>query len=132
MLGELIEETRGKRSGRRILSTNPLEVEVSFEGDGKLLGIDVHEIVTYHSEVRPDGSLYGEGSGVFLTAAGDTISWKGAGVGKLAADGSASYRGAVFHWSTSEKFARLNSVASVFEFSADPDGNTHSKSWEWK
>ena len=132
MLGELIEETKGKRTGRRILSTNPLKVEVSAEGNGKLLGIDAHEIITYQSEVRPDGSLFGEGSGVYITSAGDTISWKGGGVGRLAADGSVAYRGAIFFWTTAEKFTRLNAVAGVFEFTADAEGNTQSKTWEWK
>jgi hypothetical protein len=88
--------------------------------------------VTYESVAKPDGSLYGEGTGVYITATGDTVSWKGAGVGKLAADGTASYRGAVYFWTTAEKFARLNSVAGVFEFEADAEGNTHSKTWEWK
>jgi hypothetical protein len=132
MLGELIEETTGKRTSRKVLSTNPLKVEVSFEGAGKLLGIDAREIVTYESAVRPDGSFYGEGRGVYLAGAGDAVSWEGAGVGKLAADGTATYRGAVYFWTTSEKFARLNSVAGVFEFQADAEGNTHSKTWEWK
>ena len=44
----------------------------------------------------------------------------------------ATYRGAVYYSTASPKFARLNTVAGVFEFSADAQGNTHSKTWEWK
>jgi hypothetical protein len=134
MLGELIGEGQGKRTARRVLSTDGggFKVEVSFESKGKLLGADTYEIGTYWSETRPDGSLYGEGQGVVLTADGGMSTWKGAGVGKIHATGSISYRGAIYHSSATPKFARLNSVASVFEFDVDPEGNTRSKLWEWK
>ena len=33
---------------------------------------------------------------------------------------------------SSAKFAHLNSVAIVFEFEVDENGNTHAKFWEWK
>ena len=39
MLGEQIGESRGKRSGRRVLSVDGgFKVEVSFESNGKVLG----------------------------------------------------------------------------------------------
>ena len=134
MLGDLIAEAKGKRTGRRVLPTDGagLKVEVAFESSGKLLGTDVHEIGTYVSGTRPDGTLYGEGQGVVLTAGGDAITWKGAGVGKFTGGGAVSYRGAVYYHSASPKFARLNSVAGVFEFEVDAAGNTSSKLWEWK
>jgi hypothetical protein len=132
MLGESIGESRGKRTGRRVLSTNPFRVEVSLETSGTLLGIEVTEIVTYSSEVRPDGSLYGEGQGVAITKDGETATWKGQGVGKFVGAGAVSYRGAVYYITASPKLARLNTVAAVFEFDADANGNTHGKLWEWK
>jgi hypothetical protein len=132
MLGEQIEESRGKRIVRKVLSTDPLQVEVTFEAAGKLLGNDVSEMVTYSSQVRPDGSLYGEGQGAYISSGGDLVTWKGAGVGTLGAGGVASYRGAIYFWTASPKFARLNTVAGIFEFESDAQGNTHSKTWEWK
>ena len=132
MLGELIEESKGKRGVRTVLSTNPLTVEVSFEAAGKLLGNDVMEIATYTSHGRPDGSLYGEGEGAYMSSSGDVVTWKGAGVGSVGAGGSVSYRGAVYYSTASQKFARLNTVAGVFEFQSDAQGNTSSKTWEWK
>jgi len=133
MLGELISESRGMRTDRRVLSTSPtFKVEVSFEDDGKLLGIDAHTIATYWSEGRPDGSLYGEGQAVVMTQDGQTATWKGQGVGKFLAGGAVSYRGAVYYTTASPKLARLNSVAAVFEFEVDAKGNTSSKTWEWK
>ncbi len=133
MLGELISESHGKRTSRRVLSTCPtFKVEVSFEDDGKILGVDAHTIATYWSEGRPDGSLYGEGQGVVKTQDGETATWKGQGVGKFLAGGAISYRGAVYYSSASPKLAHLNTVAAVFEFDVDDKGNTTTKSWEWK
>jgi hypothetical protein len=132
MLGELIYQGSGKRIVRRVLSTEPVKVEVTFEGNGKLLGSDFIEIGTYSSVVRPDGTIYGEGEGVLLSAAGDQVTWKGAGVGTFKERGAVAYRGAVFYHTASAKLSRLNSVAGVFEFEADGDGNTQSKIWEWK
>ena len=134
MLGEQVYEAHGKRTGRRVLSTDGggFEVEVSFEAGGKLLGVDSHEIGTYWSEARPDGTLYGEGQGVVLTTDGGMATWKGGGVGAIHSDGAVSYRGAVYFTTSAPQFARLNSIAGVFEYEVDPAGNTHTKLWEWK
>jgi len=133
MLGEQIYEARGKRTGRRVLSVDGgFKVEVSFEGAGKLVGVEVNEIGTYWSESRPDGSLYGEGQGVVLAQDGTAATWKGAGVGKFVGGGAVSYRGAVYYSSAAPKFARLNTVVQAFEFEVDAEGNTHTKGWEWK
>jgi hypothetical protein len=132
MLGEFIGQSSGKRSGRRILGTEPVTVEVSFEATGRLLGVDVAEIGTYASVIRSDGTLYGEGEGVLISAEGETLTWKGGGVGALGEGGAVSYRGAIYLYSTSPKFSRLNKVATVFEFGVDAAGNTTSQLWEWK
>jgi hypothetical protein len=131
MLGELIYEGRGKRIVRRILSTEPVKVEVTFEGTGKVFGVDAMEIGTYTSSIRADGTLYGEGEGVVMTADGQ-ISWKGAGAGTFKERGAVSYRGAIYYYTASPKLSRLNTVAGVFEFDADESGNTQTKVWEWK
>jgi hypothetical protein len=133
MLGELISESHGKRTARRVLSASPgFKVEVSFEADGKLLGMGARTIATYWSEARPDGSLYGEGQAVVITQDGETATWRGQGVGKFLDGGAVSYRGAVYYSTASPKLARLNTVAVVFEFEVDANGNTREKSWEWK
>ena len=133
MLGEVIGESRGKRTARRVLSVaDGFTVEVPFETTDKLLGIDTQEIGTYWSESRPDGTLYGEGQGVIIGADGNNGTWRGQGVGKFVGEGKLSYRGAIYFSTASPKLARLNEVAAVFEFDVDAEGNTHSKLWEWK
>ncbi len=133
MLGEQIGESRGKRTGRRVLSSDTgFKVEVSFEESGKMLGLDVNGFATYTAAPRPDGTLYGEGQGVITTRDGEMATWKGAGVGRFVGAGAVSYRGTLYYNTASPKLARLNSVAVVFEFESDAQGNTSSKSWEWK
>jgi hypothetical protein len=132
MLGELIGETTGRRVVRRVLSTEPMTVEVSFEDGGQMLGVKTSGLGTYTSILGPDGSIYGEGHGANFTADGDTISWKGSGQGKLGADGSVSYRGILYFRTASQKLARLNAAPGVFEYEVDAEGKTHSKVWEWK
>ncbi len=132
MLGELVGETTGKRIVRRVLSSEPPRVEVSFEDSGKMLGIEVTGFGTYTAVVRPDGTIYGEGEGVTTTKDGEMLTWKGSGLGTFKEHGAISYRGILYYRTMSERLARLNSVAAIFEYEVDAQGNTHSKAWEWK
>ncbi len=133
MLGELIVEASGKRTARRVLSTDAgFKVEVAFEDSGKILGIEINNIGTYVATPRPDGSLYGEGQGIATTQDGELLTWKGQGVGKILAGGALSYRGALYYSTAAPKLARLNTIAVVFEYEIDTNGNTQTKGWEWK
>jgi hypothetical protein len=132
MLGEMIGEAKGRRVVRRVVSTDPLTVEVSFEDSGKMLGINTTGFGTYTSAVRPDGGIYGEGEGGLMTQEGELVTWKGSGLGKFKEKGAVSYRGILYYRTTSQKLARLNAAPGVFEYEVDPEGNTHSKIWEWK
>ena len=132
MLGELLGENTGKRIVRRVLSTNPPTVEVSFEDSGNMLGVATTGFGTYTSVVRPDGSIIGEGQGIMSTADGELIEWTGSGQGKFGPGGSISYRGMLYFQTASQKLARLNSAPGVFEYEVDPDGKARNKVWEWK
>ena len=132
MLGEQISETIGKRIVRRVLSTEPPTVEVTFEDSGKVLGVSTTGMGTYTSVVHPDGSIDGEGEGLIQTEDGELLAWKGTGVGKFGAAGAVSYRGMLFFQTASKKLARLNNACGAFEYEVDPTGATISKVWEWK
>ena len=97
-----------------------------------MLGVEVNGFGTYVAEIRPDRSLYGTGEGMYMSATGDMLASKGSGLGKLGEAGAVSYRGILHYQSTSLKFAKLNTVAGVFEYEVDPKGETHAKVWEWK
>jgi len=133
MLGEQIGEEKGKVTARRVLTVDGgTKVEVSLESTGKLLGVEHRSIITYWASVRPDGSLYGEAQGAVVGKSGERASFKAQGAGKLLDGGAVSYRGAQYFYSDSPKLSRLNSIAVVFEYEADAEGNTKSKLWEWK
>jgi hypothetical protein len=134
MLGEKIGEMSGKASSQRVLSVadGGLKMETSMQGNGTLLGVNVKETGTYVTVARPDGTQYGEGRGVMITAAGEIATWTGHGVGKANKDGTASYRGSLIFQTMPAQLSRLNNIAVVFEYTVDADGNTHSDYWEWK
>ena len=132
MLGDQLGESKGKRIVRRVLSSEPLKLEVSFEDAGTMLGVATNGMGTYTSEARPDGSVYGEGHGAMITADGEPITWRGSGAGKLLPRGAVSYRGILYYRTTSQKLACLNNACGVFEYEVDAGGNTTAKVWEWK
>ena len=132
MLGDQIGKLRGKIVLKRVLSSDPLRVEVTFEGSGKILGVDVNDFGTYTSQVRPDGVIYGEGEGAFMTRDGEAVAWTGSGLGKFKEGGAVSYRGILYYKTASQKLARLNTTPTVFEYEVDPNGETTTKFWEWK
>ena len=132
MLGAQIAEGRGKRTGRRVIATTPtLKIEASVEESGTLLGVDGMSIITYTASPKPDATLGGEGEGVFMSAQGEMATWKAIGVGKFGDDGSIHYTGSMNFSSSTPKLSALNGVSGVFEFDVDPQGNTHSKTWEF-
>ena len=133
MLGEQVGEETGKVTVRRVLPSdgNP-KVEVSFQNAGKLLGIEVRTMGTYTASIRSDGSLYVEGQGIATGKNGETATWRGAGAGRFLGGGAVSYRGAIYYESRSEKWQRLNTIALVYEYDADAEGNTALKAWEWR
>jgi hypothetical protein len=132
MIGEQIGESKGKRIVRRVVSTDPATVEVTFEDSGHMGGVPTTGMGTYTSIVRPDGSIYGDGQGLNMTQDGEVISWTGTGIGKFGVGGAVSYRGMLFFRTASEKLARLNNACGAFEYEVDASGGTISKIWEWK
>ena len=96
MMGEQIGEETGKVIARRVISVDGgTKVEVTTQGTGKLLGVEVRSNVTYCAGIRPDGSLYGEAQGLVVGKGGEQASFKAAGVGKLLDGGAVSSRSVV-------------------------------------
>ena len=132
MLGEQILEEKGKVTGLRVLSTSPPKVEIDFQAEGTILGIGTSNVATYWSEMRPNGTMYGEAKGILTTKDGDVATWNAQGVGKpIGTRGAARWRGAVYYHSSAEKLSKLNEMAVVFEYESDDDGNSIAKGWEW-
>lgn len=134
MLGDKIGEGSGKVTTRRVLP-NPggvPKMETSFEARGNVLGVEETETGTYWSVMRPDGTLFGEGQGILMGKGGEMASWVGQGIGTIKRDGAVSYRGAVYYQTSAPVWSRLNSVAAIFEYEVDAQGNSRAQLWEWK
>jgi hypothetical protein len=136
MLGEKLYELTCKITGRRVLpGTGPgdIKVEVSFQGTGRILGIDTVETGTYEATMKAPGVLFGQGQGLSMTKDGEPVTWHGSGIGKPTGKGTAvNWRGAIFYSTQSQKLARLNGVAAVFEWDVDEQGNAKGTTFEWK
>jgi hypothetical protein len=132
MLGEIIVAGTGRTVVRRVLSTEPLTIETSFEDRGKVLGIDMTGFGTFTTALRSDGSSFGEGQGAYITHEGEMVTWKGSGQGRFKENGALSVRGILYYRTMSQKLARLNAAPGVFEVEFDPEGNDTATIWEWK
>ena len=135
MLGEKFQESTGRITGQRVINdgNGGVKVETSFAGNGKIYGIDAQEMGTYTAVMQPTGYLYGEGQGIAMTKDGDTISWKGHGIGKPTGKGlGVTYRASIAYQSHSPKYAKLNGVLGVIEWEVDENGTTKGQAWEWR
>jgi hypothetical protein len=134
MLGERIGEEKGRVTSQRVLPSahGAPRMETSFQSTGTLYGIAASDTGTYIATLRPDGSLYGEGQGITMGQGGEALSWVGQGIGTLAKDGSVKYRGACYYQTQAPAWAKLNTIAGVFEFEVDAQGNTRGQLFEWK
>lgn len=132
-LGEAIEEETGKIVSRRVLDAQTMKLEHNFTAMGRMKGIEGTDTGTYVSHALPDGSLYGEGQGIFMSKDGEAVAWKGQGLGILTAQGKVRFRGSLFFSTQSRgKLASMNNIVGVFEHEGDMEGNISSKVWEWK
>jgi hypothetical protein len=134
MVGDKLGNVSGKVVLRRVLAAGPAatRTESTQQGAGTLLGIDFRETSTYESDLRPDGTLFGSGQGIYMGSGGEMATWVGQGVGVFTKGGGVAFRGALYLYSNSAKWQRLNSVASVFEYEVDADGNYKGTLAEWK
>ena len=135
MLAEMLYEETGKATTTRVLSADAsgIDVEITLQTKGKIMGVEQNSAWTYNSNTGPDGAIRGEGTGFMTTKNGDLIALKGHGNAKGAdPDGSVHFRGVIFFQTTSAEFAHLNGMAGAFEYDVDPAGNTTTKVWEWR
>lgn len=110
-----------------------MKLEHNFTTVSKMKGVEGTNIGTYISHALPDGSLYGEGEGIFMSQDGEAVAWKGQGLGVFTAPGKVRFRGSVFYSTESKgKLASMNNIVGVFEHEGDNEGNISSTVWEWK
>ena len=134
MLGDVIFEMTGKKVGWRVLPPDELgpRMEISYQGTGKMLGVETTETGTYTAVARPNGTFFADAQGISIADNGGIISWTGQGIGIPDGKGKVSYRGVIFFDSTSPTFSQLSTVTGISEYEVNEDGPLFGKVWEWK
>jgi hypothetical protein len=133
-LGNLVLDETGSTTGLRVLSTDATgtTLEVSLQLEGTIRGTAETTYWTYTQLIRPDGSIYGSGQGVMMTADGDVLNIIGHGSGQAAGPGdSTNFRTMLHVHTTAEKYADLNIIGLAGEYDIAPDGSAVNKCWEW-
>ena len=101
MLGEKLYDIVGKVMGQRVVAGSApgeVKVETSFQGTGRIFGMDTIESGTYEASMKAPGVLYGQGQGLSVTKDGDAVTWSGSGIGKPTGKGmAANFRGAIYY-----------------------------------
>jgi hypothetical protein len=134
MLGERLGESAGKITGTRVLPTEGQQVklEVSFQGQGTLLGQPITDFGTYWQTIRPGGVLQGQGHVVMLTPAGELADWVGGGIGRPLGAGFKATYGVYGHFDSAQgALARLATAATAIEYEVEEDGSYRWQLWEW-
>ncbi len=131
MLGNLIGEFKGKTTGFRVLSEG--KIELSQQGMGKVMGIDGSMVTTGVATPMPNGVTMIDANGTLMTMDGDVVMVKINGIGWMTGKGwKASYRGAAYQMTMSQKLAGMNKIVSVWENESDENGDWVLKFCEWK
>ncbi len=134
MLGDKIGDLRGQVIGTRVLpdtGSGP-RLESTDQGIGTLYGVQVTQTVTYVGTLRPNGTIAGEGTGVLMTEKGEAATFRGAGVGTFVRPGVTAWRGTLLYETTSKALAKLNGIATLFEYVIDESGKSEGHFYEWK
>ena len=134
-LGDLVLDETGAIDEVRELSNDAAGIknEIKLTLKGTICGVPETTKWTYTALARPDGSVYGAGTGVMTTEDGDTINVTGAGACKAAGPGeSTHFKTMIFAHSASPKFAGLNQIGLAGAYDITADGNATNKCWEWK
>ena len=135
MLGEKLGQVQGSAK-TTVLPANGStpRFENAVEMAGTVLGVEVNCLATYSTELRADGSLYGEcpNQGVFMTQSGEIATFRATGIGRFNSDGGVDFGGVAYFQTSTSTLERLNGAAVVYEFGVDVNGNAKWDLWEWK
>ena len=134
MLGEKLGSMQLTTSNKVLPSIDGLpSFETTTMGAGTLVGAEVQGMATYTSDMRSDGTLYGEcpNSGVVMAQDG-VATFTATGIGRFTDDGGSSFKGMVYFQTSAPSLSSLNGMAVVYDWLVDAEGNASWDMWEWK
>ena len=134
MLGEKIGSLTATATNTPLPGNGALpRFETRAEGSGTLAGAEVQVIVAYASDMRADGTLYGEcpNRGVVMTVDG-VATFTATGIGKFNAEGGINFRGACYFQTSAPSLSSLNGKCVVYDWDVDAAGKATWELWEKK
>ena len=133
MLGEKLGSMTATSVTKVLPSEGTLpKFEITAQGSGTITGVPVQFMGTYQTEMRADGSMYGECPNSSLLMATDGVATlRASGVGRTEPDGSTKFRGIFYIETTAPSLMSLNGKAIVQEYDVDAEGNATSEMWHW-
>ena len=134
MLGEKIGSMQQTTTDKLLPGNGALpRFETTAQGSGTLAGTEVQGMATYTSDMRADGTLYGECPNQGLVMAADGVAtFTATGIGTFTEDGGSSFKGMVYFQASAPSLSSLNGKAVVYDWVVDPEGNASWDLWEWK
>ncbi len=122
-------------TGRRILEGDDyryVKMEVSFETEATILGLQGMNMGTHVVWERVPGQLYAEGRGIFETADGQGAIWNGHGIGRQTEGLGIAFAASVAFQTNAPGLQALNNALVLVEHRAGADGSASSTLYEWK
>lgn len=136
MLGKPIGHAKGQVTSTRVLPPveNEVNLEISFQGAGEILGVPFNDMGTSRLIFRQDGMIEAQdGHIVMFGPNGETARLHSAGLGKLTGPvPQGRYTSTGMFETNSECWKDLRSIIGIFEFIVDEQGCYNVKIWEWK
>jgi hypothetical protein len=127
---ELIGEFKGKNTVYRVLPDGVMEV--SGQGNGKILGVDAF-LASTSVGVMENGVFSGEVNASITTMDAETITMQAYAVGYPTPSGNGGIsRAASTQTTFSDKFIELNKAVLLHEYVTDMADNWTGKIWRWK
>jgi hypothetical protein len=133
MLGEKMGSMTRTATNKVLPTEGTLpKFEVTAQGSGTLVGVQVQTLSTYFAEMRADGSMYGElpNSGIVMAADG-VATFRATGSGGMTEGGGSKFRGACYFETITPSLMSLNGKALIYEWDVDPSGNATWELWHW-
>jgi len=134
-IGEKIWEGKGKVTGTTVKSVGSDGASMEFnamamlKGVGRHQGIEFRDVGTVTGTVRPGGILMGSGQGILATQEGDTIAYKGLGVGRFEKGVMSAF---IAFGTSSQKLSWMNSLIVLSELKLDATSQEFtSEAHEW-
>jgi|TARA_B110000263_G_C14978899_1_gene360573 hypothetical protein len=133
MLGEKMGHASGPTQIKIMPAINGApQFETTANATGTFLGVEVQCMSTYSSELKADGSLYGECPNSGLLMASDGVAtFRATACGRMTEDGGAAFKGVAYFTTSAPSLSGLNGKALVFDWTTAADGTATWDLWEW-